>query len=197
MLKDYEDAIRHGLEVAAASMANAGAGFDTDRLDPDVQDKLGQAIVERAKFQAGRMQQEVDATTKKKINEVLNESMREGLTVSQIQGRLLDLKIFAPIRALAVARTETTRASAAGSLRAYEEAEALGVVVKKRWLTAQDELVREAHRELGRQPPIPVGDPFTATDRHGARQEAQAPGGFGAAGLVVNCRCAIIPVIED
>jgi len=134
----------------------------------------------------------VDKTTMETVKRVINDGLATGMSVNDMQASLQDSAAFSPMRALRVARTETTRAVNAGAVQAMEEAQdAFGIKVKKEWLTADDE-ARDEHIELGAGSPIEQGEAFVVNG-----YEAQGPGGFGEASLDINCRCAVAPVVED
>lgn len=87
-------------------------------------------------------------------------------------------------RAAMVARTETS--SAANAAR-FEQWNASGIS-QHEWLSAGDELVRDSHQIDGEV--VVLGERFSNGMRY--------PGEPGQpAGMVVNCRCALAPVIQE
>ena len=134
----------------------------------------------------------VDTATMETVKRMINDGLATGASVNDMQAALQDSAAFSPMRALRVARTETTRAVNAGAVQAMEEAQDIfGIKIRKEWLTADDE-ARDEHIELGAGSPIDQGEAFVVNG-----YEAQGPGDFGEAFLDINCRCAVSPVVED
>lgn len=160
--------------------------YDPSRLDTDVNASLGSLVTR------------VPETTREAVQAAVERGLSEGWTVREMQQALQALPQFGPARALAVARTETTRGANAGNEAAYQHAVSIGARVRTMWLTARDGEVREAHMALDGQV-TGVGEVFTVpasplvpAEYHGAT--ARYPGDFAQAGLVVNCRCVCLPV---
>ena len=83
-----------------------------------------------------------------------------------------------------IARTESTGAVNGGSEAYYKEAG----VMKKEWLTARDEHVRETHKAIEGEE-VPTNADFS--------NGLAYPGDMkGAADEIVNCRCTIKPVVR-
>jgi SPP1 gp7 family putative phage head morphogenesis protein len=133
------------------------------------------------------------ATTKAAVGKAVVDGMASGETMNEIASRIEALPEMRPARALTVARTESNRAANAGAVAAAEQADAElgGDAVEVEWLSARDEVVRDAHRSLdGKR--VKVGAEFrigSATAKH--------PGGFGVAELDINCRCTTVPVLSE
>ena len=87
---------------------------------------------------------------------------------------------------MTIATTETTRLANHAANAAYNQAEESGIKVEKMWLSARDEAVREAHRDLDGTK-VPSAAKFSY---QGAT--ADAPGLFGVGALDINCRCTMI-----
>lgn len=160
--------------------------YDPTRLDQDVQATLGSLVTQ------------VPDTTRAAVQAAVDRGLREGWTTREMQQVLQALPAFSPARALAVARTETTRAANAGHEAAYQHATGLGVGVRTMWVTARDGEVRDAHMALDGQV-TGVGQVFTVPASPSVPAEfigatARYPGDFSQAGLVVNCRCVALPV---
>jgi len=108
---------------------------------------------------------------------------------------------FSMTRAVRIARTETTRALNGGTATAYRKARAEGVQLRRMWLSARDEAVRPEHWALDGQV-REVDEPFVVPAAPGVNprlvgEKGDAPGDFGPAALVVNCRCTLVPVLDD
>ena len=87
-----------------------------------------------------------------------------------------------------IARTETIRASNAGSTQVYKD----WGVQKHEWLSTMDDRTRDDHAEANGLV-VEIGKPFMV-----GGEELEFPGDpNGSPGNVINCRCTTIPVIED
>ncbi len=165
-----------------------GVVYDQSRIDELVDRVLGELVVN------------VSDETKAAVNRIITKGLAEGQSIAEMQMNLMQDQAFSAARALRIARTETTRSTGAGTVRAYKEAAdqlaSDGIIVKKQWLSSRDSAVRDAHRDLDGQTVgadedfvVPPGSEYTGD--HGS-----GPGNFSEAGMVVNCRCAVVPVIE-
>lgn len=157
-----------------------GASWDPVRRDQVVLDQLGELVTR------------VSATTREALSILLQDALQQGQTIAEIQTRIQRAQAFSPARSLMIARTETTRAVAAGSAAAYQDAAAAGLRLRVQWLSARDGAVREAHAAMDGQT-VDVGESFQAPDG----ERARFPGDFNAAGMVINCRCTTIAVVEE
>lgn len=92
--------------------------------------------------------------------------------------------------AIRVVRTEAGRAWSEGYLAANEEAESVGLDIRKRWSATLDGRTRTDHARLD----------GTYADKDGlfwlGGESAQAPRLFGVPEQDINCRCAAYDVIE-
>ena len=96
--------------------------------------------------------------------------------------------ISSPMRALRIARTESTKSVNAGGVAAWEQpATDAGVELELTWRAQPN--ARDAHKALNNKPRGKDG--FWRSG--GAK--ASAPGGFGVAQLDINCRCHYTPRI--
>ena len=133
----------------------------------------------------------VAVTTEEQVRGVLEHGIDQGRTSVQIAADLQTSGGFAPSRAMAIARTEATRATNAGHVAAIEDATAQGIVVDKQWLSARDSAVRDAHVDLDGQV-IATGDKWYI-----GSDSAEFPGDFAEAENSVNCRCTVVPVVRS
>lgn len=179
-----EEAIRAAVR-AGYTYAEALIGTSTDaRIDTQVDAQIGDLVTR------------VSATTKAEIQREITEALEAGEGMSGIQERLTTSTAFSPSRALLIGRTESTRAVNAGSQAAYQAALSVGVLVRQEWLSARDAETRDAHLALDGQVQ-PLGAPFTIPSGPNAGATATGPGLFSAVALNANCRCAVLPVVED
>jgi HK97 family phage portal protein len=138
-----------------------------------------------------------DQPTKDKVRAAVQEGIDAGETVNEIGIRVRGSGAFSPSRALLIARTETSRSLSGGHTAAYRRfGDETGATVKKQWLSARDSSVRDAHAFLDGQT-VGVGELFRVPAGEFTGATAEGPGGFAAAGLVCNCRCTTVPVIEE
>ena len=173
---DLRDAVIRAFERAGRQM---GIGFDPDRAPRDAAEALIGAMVTR-----------VNDTTRDVVQSVILDGLADGKSVNAIQADLRRARAFSRDRALTIARTETTRATNAGSVRAYGEAANQGVELQIEWLSARDGAVRDSHDALDGDR-ISPGGTFTAPSGAHARY----PGDFADAAESVNCRCTTVPVV--
>lgn len=142
------------------------------------------------------------ASLVKNINETLREKLmvevlaaiKAGESVNDLQKRIQESSGFAPSRALAIARTETTRSVNAGAQSAWKEAANEGVTVKQRWLASPTS--RPAHRALDGQTVELGGDFVVPAGTDFAGEKGKGPGLFKSAGMCVNCTCSLSPVVD-
>ena len=168
----WNEAVRHGLE-----------GVEWNPVaDPSVA-KLAEMV------------QGVDAYTKARTADIVKGGLLRGDTVNEIQGRLMRDISYSPVRALRIARTETTKAATVGTNLAYGDAANIGARFKVAWLSARDAATRTSHIDLDGQT-IDVGGRFALTSGDNAGQKADGPGNFAAAAETCNCRCTTIPILD-
>jgi len=135
---------------------------------------------------------QVFGTNKDAVAGIIEKGLTEGLSVNDMQELLETNFAFTPTRALMIARTETTRAVNYGAVEAMRAAEVeFGIVVRKEWITAKDGEVRDEHR--------PLDGTQRAQGESWAVGTATAPwpGGFKQPGLDINCRCSIVPIVDE
>jgi hypothetical protein len=123
--------------------------------------------------------------------------------MKQVAKTIVNPKVYgsAMARAETIIRTEVNRTfSIATQKRMDQSDERLRGGLKKYWLDADDDRVRDAHREagkaygLGGDPgPIPVGKPFIVDG-----EKLMFPRDpKGSAGNTINCRCVSVPYVGD
>jgi uncharacterized protein with gpF-like domain len=89
-----------------------------------------------------------------------------------------------------IARTEPIHACAAGAQNLFKEWN----VREREWLATQDDRVRDSHQTASGQRK-PIDEPFEVG---GHKMMYPCDGSLGApADEIVDCRCTIIPVVED
>lgn len=118
----------------------------------------------------------IDDGTREMLRGDVRLAMQEGWSNDQLADALADNYAFSDKRATLIARTETARADVEGNLAGYRE---LGVT-RKQWLTAP-ECCDECHEIDGMTVGIDEG----------------FPSGVNGPPLHPNCRCDVLPVLDD
>lgn len=124
-------------------------------------------------------------TTKTKVNQIIERGFVEDLTVEEVRSFIENSSTFQESRAKNISTTEATKSINAGYVNAAADLESEGVKLQKRWLSVQDDKVRDAHRVLDGVT-ISVNDEFESEGF-----TASAPGEFGDEALDINCRCTL------
>ena len=126
----------------------------------------------------------IDGSTRDFLRGAVTDAIEGGWSNDKLAGAIDDAYAFSKDRAMMIARTETQMAANKGAVAGYK---ASGVVQRKQWLTAEDDLVEEdciANSEAG-----PAGDGTLGLDE-------DYPSGDDAPPAHPNCRCVILPVVE-
>jgi hypothetical protein len=150
------------------------------------------ALVQYLRMHGMKFVSDISNTTREDIIKILQSAITDGWSETRIIDALLNTKMH-KARAERIARTETTRAINAGILLA---AAAVPYEVRKEWITAEDERVRNrpfSHVSLhGRSLPIELA--------FNNGENIRFPGDPNAsASNVINCRCVlnIIPTRDQ
>lgn len=125
---------------------------------------------------------------KRQISSVVTSSILQGKSIKGIadslQSRIPTMNRDSALRA---ARTAITAAQNGGRQAAAEEAEKMGIIIKKRWISMIDHRTRHAHVEADNQA-VDLHDPFIVG---GERLMFPGDGSMGASGWnLYNCRCS-------
>ena len=125
----------------------------------------------------------VSETTRKRVNLVVSEGLKEGKSVGQIAKELRADNVFSKERSTMIARTETAISQGQGAKAAAHEQGK----TEKRWVTQRDAEVEEACRSNESDGWIPINAAFSS----GVDVVPQHPG----------CRCAALfrnpPLVTD
>ena len=112
----------------------------------------------------------------KRIDEITNDLVKNLCTMNDNKMRMF-------------ARTSMTGAQNAGRQAQMEDAEEMGIKVKKRWVATLDSRTRDTHQRLDGQE-VDIDEPFTIDD-----YEIDYPGDpNGDPEMVYNCRCTMIQI---
>lgn len=123
----------------------------------------------------------IDETTRDVLRNLVTSGIEEGWSNEKLANAIEDSKAFGIDRARMIARTETAMADVEGNMAAYREAEAIGIKMKKKWITANDDKVSPDCAMNGASPAIALDKEFPS----GAMQPPDHP----------NCRCDVLPVV--
>ncbi len=129
---------------------------------------------------------DVSNKTRRVIQKILVDGSADDLSVGQLSANIRDtFKGFRKTRAVTIARTEALGASNAAAVEGYRQSE---VVQRKQWLTTRDGNVRDSHAAIDGEI-VPLSSRFS--------NGLEAPGVGGPPEEVINCRCTVLPVLED
>ena len=199
---DYRELLAEAEEVEIASFiigskwrrwyTTTGNAQLKDIIKLSTQDYDGQTIKPEDTEQfVDLFARQIVRTQSNAITSLVDKGLQDGQAIPAIANSLSNVFAFSTQRALMIARTESTRAANLGTQRAYSEAMAIGIQVRKQWLSARDESVRNSHAALDGQT-VGVNENFVSES--GA--EALSPASFGDASEDVNCRCTMIPIVD-
>jgi len=142
--------------------------------------------------------QDITTSTGTSIMSVVERGLTNGLSTRAIAENLLQddqSGIFNLGRANRIARTESTRVVNQATTESYRTLSANGIQVKKQWLSSRDALVRDSHVALDGQT-VGANENFQLPSQYGG-YEASSPASFPVAGENINCRCTVIPVLDE
>ena len=125
---------------------------------------------------------EISDSTRKRINKAIQRNVETNGSTADLVSELR--RYVGGARATTIARTESQAAAQAGQL---EVARNVGVVMKKVWVSAEDDRTRPAHNEADGQT-VDLDEPFIVDG-----EELMFPGDpSGSAANIINCRCAVV-----
>ena len=129
----------------------------------------------------------------KRVRNAVTQGIMQGESVYDIGKRLTnELTASNASKMDMFARTAVTGAQNAGRIERLHEAEKMGIKVRKKWLSAHDDRVRDTHAALDGQE-VDVDKPFTIDG-----MTIDYPGDPTAPPeLVYNCRCTMIYVYPE
>ena len=183
-----KDFLEHGHDPVVAALAtNANAQIDAYRLG--ISFDLSRPVVQewidrRLNLWATLTNEE----TGRLLNQEVIAALDAGESIRDMQARVEKVFNFNDaVRSERIARTEMLSASNRGALEAYRQS---GVVERKSWLATRDDRTRDAHAEANGQT-VPLDAPFLVMG-----ESVMVPG-EGSAGNSINCRCTVIPLLEQ
>lgn len=126
-----------------------------------------------------RAEWQITDSTRAYLRADVREAIAEGWSNDTLAAKTAQSYGFSRERAMVISRTETIRASNAGSLESYKVS---GLVKSKEWLTAEDDKVTPDCVLNGEAGPVALDSAFPS----GAMAPPDHP----------NCRCTIVPVVD-
>jgi len=156
-----------------------GLSFSLSDTDP--------RVLEMIEKRSQKFAKRVNETTYTQLKESLIEGRMAGESEKELAKRVSEIMTLSKRqRAATIARTEIF-----GCVnQTYQMTMQENGVQKKEWLTAQDERVRDGHREADGQI-VKIEEPFSVGGEY-----LMYPGDpSGSAGNVIGCRCVTIPVV--
>jgi len=178
--------MKQGFELAQEVL---GGTIDFSLYDPKFNAWVDQAGLMKAK--------EINDTTRTALREKLaaevSEGVQSGESMSKIAARIREATDgvydnMSKNRAMVIARTETMSSVNTGEFEVYKGEG----VTKKEWLATQDDRTRDEHAAADGQI-VGIDEPFTV-----GGEALQYPGDpTGSAGEVIQCRCTVLPVLEE
>lgn len=124
-------------------------------------------------------------------NQAITDGLIQGKSYREIARGVRDLTNMAYNNALRISRTESGRVANVTNYQASKDLVEQGFDVKKQWVSTLDMRTRSDHALLDKQE-VGVDEYFKVNGN-----KALHPHGFGVASEDINCRCAIINVIDD
>jgi len=143
------------------------------------------------------MADEIAKTTAKDMQQMVSDSMNEGMSTKEIALKIQANKNFNYARARLIARTETTRLYGRAGLQSIKDSNKYGIEVRKGWIGNLDGFTRESHEHLittyGKKENAIMPDEYFYTED--GKKRTLTPGDFGVAAEDINCRCTVKPVV--
>jgi SPP1 gp7 family putative phage head morphogenesis protein len=187
---DARELIKRGQVVIRATVDTFGKRAASQLHLPD-QFNLQDPRVGRFLRQWGveRITTKVNRVTQERLRVVLERGSDAGKPYAEIEKDIARVfEVAKGSRARAIAQTEIPRASNFASKESYRQ---LGVE-KKEWQATEDDVTRDTHAEMNGQV-VEINEMFVSPS--GA--QADYPGDFGVPEEDINCRCGVLPVVEE
>lgn len=147
-------------------------------------DVVNPRVVQWMETEGAEKVKDITETTKRALAETIAEGIAQGEGVPKIRDRVsVVFRQAKGVRAETIARTETHNAVSTGTFETYRA----GRVEQKEWLATRDPRTRDSHIDIDREV-RPIDQEFS--------NGLMYPGAPGPPEEVINCRCALLPVIE-
>lgn len=187
MFEGLDDEFRDYLEDVAKDSGKMALSIMGSRAN-DLVDQVNERSVSWARSHAADLAginedspYALDQTTRDMLRATITSGIEENLSAEEIGDQIEDAYAFSEERADLIAMTEVAAANSYGALAGYEEAEAMGITIRKSWLMLEDACdICQENADAGA---IPLDEEFPSGDL--------APPGHP------NCRCVLVPEVED
>lgn len=191
----YEVTEEGAAELYKAMMKSGGRrGFTLARVSGtfNLQDPRA---VKALKLKKQTFAKEVSDTTWNNLKSSLIAGVNEGESVQNLAQRVKATFKARRSDAYNIARTESIGTMNTGIMEGFRQTD---LVEEKGWLSARDNAVRNAHREVEKQGFIPLDATFELTGPSGQTVHMQHPGDSsgGNAEQLCNCRCTLKPKLK-
>lgn len=170
------------LRAIYTEAADAAYDLITDEGAFDIYDASVRSFLEQRSVNIRRVAQ----TVADSLRSSLADGYEQGETLRELEARVREFYRGQGYEVERIARTESASTMNAASLAGYQQAGVKG----KEWLTAHDPWVRPDHAAADGQK-VAIDAPFVV-----GGYEGQAPGQFGVAAEDINCRCALLPLVD-
>ena len=133
---------------------------------------------------------QINKTTGDKIRDIVYQAQQDGQGVRQIASAIRDYMTDMPVwRSEMIARTEAVSSANGANMTAWELS---GIVEGKEWLSVQDDVTRDTHRAMDGKT-AKTGELFTLPNG----EQALGPGMFTDPAETINCRCTLLPKLDE
>lgn len=182
---DLENALENiGRDASRIALAQVGMTTAAE----SIVERVNQRALEWAEERAAELVSFDDdadpalaAATRDMLRATIASGIEQNIGMPEIAAQIEESYAFSEERALLIASTEITSANSMGALASYEAAKEEGVTLKKSWLILEDAC--DICQENADQGPIDLDEEF--------------PSGDMAPGAHPNCRCVLVPEVED
>ena len=143
--------------------------------------------------QAGVRMAWVNETSRKLLGDSLAVGVGAGEGIPELRKRVSEVFAgFSRARTETIARTEVINSANFARMQGFEQT---GLVQRKKWLATKDNRTRHDHRRLNGQVKK-LNERFVLKTKKGD-VTTMRPGAFGIPEQDINCRCTVIPVVDN
>lgn len=187
MFEGLDDEFREYLEDVAEDSGKVALSIMGSRAN-DLVEQVNERSVKWAREHAADLAginedspYALDRTTRDMLRATITSGIEGNLSAEEIGDQIEETYAFSEERADLIAMTEVAAANSYGALAGYEEAESMGITVRKSWLMLEDACdICQENADAG---VIDLDEEFPSGDL--------APPGHP------NCRCVLVPEVED
>ena len=151
------------------------------KVRSELVDQINERSIDWAEENAADLVTGIEEATRDMLRMTITSGLQDNLSAEDIATNIEEAYAFSDERAMLIATTEIASANSEGALAGYQEAEAEGISVKKSWLILDD-----------------ACDDCQENEAAGAIDlDEQFPSGDDAPPAHPNCRCVLVPEVED